>query len=277
MALTKIEVSSISDDAISTAKIANSAISTAKIADDAVSLAKLAAGTDGELITWDAAGNPAAVAVGTATHVLTSNGTGAAPTFQAAAGGIGEVVIGATTFTGVRNINIGASSPVFEAGYNYQVYIYNGNHTDSGTAEGDSKIWGLQLLTNGSYQTSNYGYRMLKWSGGTDTSLSGQASIRMSPNALLAGNNKPRTTIMIEFLNPAASSGEGHNVQFRTAVYPYASSIGIDGSIGAGFHPATYNAPITGCSIVLLAPNTLLETSATFSGTYVVTRTAITA
>ena len=45
------------------------------------------AGTDGELITWDASGDAATVAVGTATHVLTSNGAGAAPTFQAAAGG----------------------------------------------------------------------------------------------------------------------------------------------------------------------------------------------
>ena len=48
---------------------------------------KLATGTDGELITWDGDGNPAAVAVGTATHVLTSNGEGVAPTFQAAGGG----------------------------------------------------------------------------------------------------------------------------------------------------------------------------------------------
>ena len=47
----------------------------------------LAAGTDGELITWAADGTIAAVAVGTATHVLTSNGVGVAPTFQAAAGG----------------------------------------------------------------------------------------------------------------------------------------------------------------------------------------------
>ena len=47
----------------------------------------LRVGTDGELITWDASGDPAAVAVGTATHVLTSNGAGAAPTFQAAGGG----------------------------------------------------------------------------------------------------------------------------------------------------------------------------------------------
>lgn len=52
-----------------------------------VDVADLANGTDGELITWDAAGAPTTVAVGTSGHVLTSNGAGAAPTFQAAAGG----------------------------------------------------------------------------------------------------------------------------------------------------------------------------------------------
>jgi len=57
------------------------------IADNAVDLAQMAHGTDGELITYDAAGAPAKVAVGTAAEVLTSNGVGAAPTFQAAAGG----------------------------------------------------------------------------------------------------------------------------------------------------------------------------------------------
>jgi hypothetical protein len=60
---------------------------TAGLVDDAVTLAKLAAGTAGNLITYDASGNPAAVATGTSGQVLTSNGAGAAPTFQAAAGG----------------------------------------------------------------------------------------------------------------------------------------------------------------------------------------------
>jgi hypothetical protein len=46
-----------------------------------IDVADLAVGTEGELITWDAAGNPAVVAVGTAAQVLTSNGLGAAPTF----------------------------------------------------------------------------------------------------------------------------------------------------------------------------------------------------
>ena len=58
-----------------------------KILDNSIDLAQIASGTDGELITWDASGDPAKVAVGTATHILTSNGAGAAPTFQAAAGG----------------------------------------------------------------------------------------------------------------------------------------------------------------------------------------------
>jgi hypothetical protein len=44
-------------------------------------------GTDGELITWDTSGNPATISVGTSTHVLTSNGAGSTPTFQASAGG----------------------------------------------------------------------------------------------------------------------------------------------------------------------------------------------
>lgn len=52
-----------------------------------VDVVDLADGTDGELITWDASGNPATVSVGTSGHVLTSNGVGAAPTFQASAGG----------------------------------------------------------------------------------------------------------------------------------------------------------------------------------------------
>lgn len=52
-----------------------------------IDVADLANGTDGELITWSAAGVATTVAVGTATEVLTSNGVGAAPTFQAPAGG----------------------------------------------------------------------------------------------------------------------------------------------------------------------------------------------
>jgi len=52
-----------------------------------VDVADLANGTDGALISWDASGVPTTIAPGTSGHVLTSNGPGAEPTYQAAGGG----------------------------------------------------------------------------------------------------------------------------------------------------------------------------------------------
>ena len=69
-----------------------------------VPVASLRAGTDGELITWDASGNAATVAVGTSTHVLTSNGAGAAPTFQAASAAAGSVYLSAYISGGSQSI-----------------------------------------------------------------------------------------------------------------------------------------------------------------------------
>jgi hypothetical protein len=62
-------------------------LSASDLDDDIISLAKLASGTDGNLITYDASGNPAAVATGDDGQILTSAGAGAAPAFEAAAGG----------------------------------------------------------------------------------------------------------------------------------------------------------------------------------------------
>jgi hypothetical protein len=53
------------------------------IADDAVTLAKQAAGTDGQIITYDASGNPTAVGPGSDGQVLTSTGAGSPPAFEA--------------------------------------------------------------------------------------------------------------------------------------------------------------------------------------------------
>ena len=56
--------------------------------DNTVTLAKMAGGTDGNLISYDANGDPVAVATGNAGQILTSAGAGAPPTFaDAAAGG----------------------------------------------------------------------------------------------------------------------------------------------------------------------------------------------
>ena len=57
-------------------------IQTNALADDAVTLAKQAAGTDGQIITYDASGNPTAVGPGTDGQVLTSTGAGSPPAFE---------------------------------------------------------------------------------------------------------------------------------------------------------------------------------------------------
>ena len=71
----------LATDAVTTVKITDSNVTTAKIADDAVTLAKMAPGTDGNIISYDANGDPVAVATGSAGQVLTSAGAGSPPTF----------------------------------------------------------------------------------------------------------------------------------------------------------------------------------------------------
>ena len=57
-------------------------VNTDGVKDDAVTLAKQAAGTDGQVITYDASGNPKAIGPGTDGQVLTSAGAGAEPAFE---------------------------------------------------------------------------------------------------------------------------------------------------------------------------------------------------
>jgi hypothetical protein len=111
-----VETDKINNDAVTGAKIADNAINsehytdgsidTVHIADNQVTLAKMAGGTDGNLITYDASGDPAYVVTGSDGQVLTSAGAGAAPTFEAlpASGKVLQVVQNHTnTSTSVTN------------------------------------------------------------------------------------------------------------------------------------------------------------------------------
>ena len=91
-----VETAKINADAVTNAKIADDAldsehysdgsIDTAHIADNQITLAKMAGLARGKIIYGDASGDPAALAVGTANYVLTSDGTDIA---WAAEGSIG--------------------------------------------------------------------------------------------------------------------------------------------------------------------------------------------
>ena len=58
-------------------------IDTAHIGDNQVTLAKMAGGTDGNIISFDASGDPVAIATGSDGQVLTSTGAGSPPAFEA--------------------------------------------------------------------------------------------------------------------------------------------------------------------------------------------------
>jgi len=84
------------------------------VADNAITLAKLAGGTDGNIISFDASGDPVAVATGNDGQVLTSAGAGAAPAFEAipavTAGAISELTTQATTSGTTKNFAISAGA-----------------------------------------------------------------------------------------------------------------------------------------------------------------------
>ena len=67
---------------ITTKSILDATVATADIADNAITLAKMAGGTDGQIITYDANGDPVAVGPGSDGQVLTSTGAGSPPAFE---------------------------------------------------------------------------------------------------------------------------------------------------------------------------------------------------
>jgi hypothetical protein len=123
-----LTASDIADGIISADKLATNSVTQVKVADDAIALAELKAGTDGELITWDASGNPVAVAVGSDGQVLTSTGAGSPPAFEAAVGGawtkIKTIALSGST-SSVIFLN-GSSDVVIDNTYSTYKVIWNG-------------------------------------------------------------------------------------------------------------------------------------------------------
>ena len=104
-------------------------IATAQIADDAVTLAKMASGTDGNIISYDASGNPVAVATGSAGQILTSAGAGSPPTFATAAAGGSLVKLAATTVSSnVANVDF---TSAFTSTYSVYKIIIQGARPDT--------------------------------------------------------------------------------------------------------------------------------------------------
>ena len=153
------------------------------IANKALAIAKLADGTDGELITWDASGVIAAVAVGTSTHVLTSNGSGAAPTFQAAAAGgtapvFGRVVrtAGNVTTTSTSLVDVTGAEITFTTG-EFPVH-FSVAHMTRNTHQGIDGIFNVELdNTTLMFGTDGLGYAQAVAALNSLVGFSGQTAV----------------------------------------------------------------------------------------------------
>ena len=147
-----------------------------------VDVADLANGTDGELITWDAAGAPTVVAVGTATHVLTSNGVGVAPTFQAGgtvtsvASGSG-LTGGTITATGTLSVpSDGIEVDMIDTGVNAIGSIGGGTQDIELTGNGHRAVTGTVDTSTTTFTFSNPkasgeedGFYLILTNGGSQT------------------------------------------------------------------------------------------------------------
>ena len=100
-----VDGSHIVDDAIDSEHYATGSIDEAHLADNAVTLAKMAGGTDGQIITYDASGDPVAVGPGTDGQVLTSTGAGSPPAFEAVSSGPTSGTAQATTSAGSKTFS----------------------------------------------------------------------------------------------------------------------------------------------------------------------------
>ncbi len=86
--------------ALNATALTSGSVASARLADDSVTLAKMAPGTDGNIISYDASGDPVAVATGSSGQVLTSAGAGAVPSFQTPTVGDITSVVAGTNLSG---------------------------------------------------------------------------------------------------------------------------------------------------------------------------------
>jgi len=123
-------------------------VNTDGVKDDAVTLAKQAAGTDGQVITYDASGNPVAVGPGTDGQVLTSTGAGSPPAFEdVPAGGIASLVadtspqLGGDLDTNSFEISLDDDHKVkFGAGNDLEIHHSDTGHHSYITHSGAGKL-----------------------------------------------------------------------------------------------------------------------------------------
>ena len=161
------------------AQLSFAQVDTASIADNAVTLAKMASGTDGNIISYDASGNPVAVATGSAGQILTSAGAGAPPTFADAAGG------------GLTSVAVSGTTPTLDwSAGNVFTQALSGNTTFSfsNVPSGASSI---EMLISNVGRRNDYNSHI----AGTTEAIGGTIGTQAQPRSLIFNNNGSKVYI----------------------------------------------------------------------------------
>ena len=173
MALTQVKTLGIEDDAVTGAKIADDTVAEANMANDAIGLAELKAGTDGQIISYDASGNPVAVGPGSDGQVLTSTGAGSPPAFEDVPAG------GATINNATANELVTVASTTTQLDAEANLTFDGNNLTQTTDADGEGFILTtsgntynqITLDANRSSETNAVGAIFGKWNGNTIGSM----------------------------------------------------------------------------------------------------------
>ena len=215
-------------------KVAGTAgVPTASIQDDAVTLAKMAAGTDGNIISYDASGNPVAIATGNDGQVLTSTGAGSPPAFEDAAGGAWVIKTQATA-SGASDIVVGAADETGIQGHRAVKVIGSWEPTDTNGVR-----LTVRTSAGGAYASGSSSYEM---SG-------------LFASASSSGSDTDATQDTYRLIrNDSIKAGTGHNLIFEftmidpgnyhdTLMYSTATFIGWSGTLEHALHGGVQGTP----------------------------------
>ena len=189
------------NDSVVTANITDANVTTAKIADDAISLAKMASGTDGNIISYDASGNPVAIATGSSGQVLTSAGAGSPPAFADVSGGVSFKQAG-TNFSNSLLVGHSTSGTLSSAERNTGVGI---GTLDALTSGVDNIGLGYNALTINTTGTENIAIG----AHALDAQISGDQNVAIGHGALGKCTDNKNTAIGRTALDNV-TSGEGN-------------------------------------------------------------------
>ena len=239
MALQKVKDSMRTTVALDATKLAG----TLPIADNSITLAHMASGTDGQVITYSAAGDPVAIGPGTSGQVLTSAGANLPQTFAAAAGG---------AWTHLVTTSVAGSSTAFEGLDAYDIYVVVFSLVNVNIAGAGADIT-MQTGTGATptYKTSAYKYHCSKQQ---PESTSYVANIHDSAAGMLivkkAQEDYNRGIDGHMFIH----SGTAYSVRFVGHVYSYDQATNRDfGSILSGHHTGSSDAQITAIKFITSA------------------------